>query len=155
MKCTYGASSRCVYFIYQTASDDAAKLTSWGCDETPITYIVGPLHAEQTASATVSTNDETDSSSDLSKEATIAVAVVVPIVGLTILLAAAMLFLRRRKKMASNTISVPSQVREGERSEMGQTPECVPVPTLPPYEMGDDVMRPELDSREVRHGVDY
>ncbi|KAG8361160.1 hypothetical protein FVEN_g941 [Fusarium venenatum] len=152
---TYGASLRCVYFVYQTASNDEAKLTSWGCGETPTTYIIGPLQAEQTATATAPTNDETDSRSSLSKEATIAVAVIIPVVGLAILLAAAMLFLRRRKKRASNPISVPSQVREGERSKMEQTPGCVPVPTLPPYEMGDDIMRPELDSREVRHGVNY
>ncbi|RKK83835.1 hypothetical protein BFJ71_g14768 [Fusarium oxysporum] len=150
MKCTYGASSRCLYFIYQTASDDNSKLTSWGCGETPTTYIVGPLQAEHTASATAPTNDETDSSSGLSKDATIALAVILPVVGLAILVAAAMLFIRRRKKRERNAISAPG---EGARSEMEQTTECAPVPAVPPYEMGDNVLRPELDSHEVRYGT--
>ncbi|KAI7759819.1 hypothetical protein LZL87_009142 [Fusarium oxysporum] len=150
MKCTYGASSRCLYFIYQTASDDNAKLTSWGCGETPTTYIVGPLQAEQTASATAPTNGETGSSSGLSKDAKIAIAVILTVVGLAIFVAAAMLFLRRRKKRARNAISAPS---EGVRSEMEQTTECAPIPAVPPYEMGDNVLRPELDSREVRYGT--
>ncbi|KAF4450001.1 hypothetical protein F53441_6785 [Fusarium austroafricanum] len=157
MKCTYGASSRCLYFIYQTASDDNAKLTSWGCGETPTTYIVGPLQAEQTshhtASATASTNDETDSSSGFPKDATIVLAVILPVVGLAILVAAAILFLRRRKKRARNAISAPRRAGEGARSEMEQTTECAPVPAVPPYEMGDNVLRPELDSREVRYGT--
>ncbi|RYC91426.1 hypothetical protein BFJ63_vAg5725 [Fusarium oxysporum f. sp. narcissi] len=150
MKCTYGASSRCLYFIYQTASDDNSKLTSWGCGETPTTYIVGPLQAEHTASATAPTNDETDSSSGLSKDATIALAVILPVVGLAILVAAAMLFIRRRKKRERNAISAPG---EGARSEMEQTTECAPVSAVPPYEMGDNVLRPELDSHEVRYGT--
>ncbi|KAF4441422.1 dual specificity catalytic domain containing [Fusarium acutatum] len=147
MKCTYGASSRCVYFIYQTASDDNAKLTSWGCDETPTTYIIGPLQVEQTASATASTNDETDSSDSLSEDATIVLAVILPVVGLAILVAAALLFRRRRKKRAGNEISAPGG---GARSEMEQNAECVAVPAPPPYEMDNNVLRPELDSREVR-----
>ncbi|KAM5365234.1 hypothetical protein ACJA88_012618 [Fusarium oxysporum] len=150
MKCTYGASSRCLYFIYQTASDDNSKLTSWGCGETPTTYIVGPLQAEHTASATAPTNDETDSSSGLSKDATIALAVILPVVGLAILVAAAMLFIRWRKKRERNAISAPG---EGARSEMEQTTECAPVPAVPPYEMGDNGLRPELDSHEVRYGT--
>ncbi|EXK82737.1 hypothetical protein FOQG_13011 [Fusarium oxysporum f. sp. raphani 54005] len=148
MKCTYGASSRCLYFIYQTASDDNDKVTSWGCGETPTTYIVGPLQVEQTASATAPTNDETDSNSGLSKDATIALAVILPVVGLAILVAAAMLFIRRRKKRERNAVS---RVADGARSEMEQTTECAPVPAVPPYEMGDNVLRPELDSREVRY----
>ncbi|EXA30160.1 hypothetical protein FOVG_18424 [Fusarium oxysporum f. sp. pisi HDV247] len=148
MKCTYGASSRCLYFIYQTASDDNDKVTSWGCGETPTTYIVGPLQVEQTASATAPTNDETDSNSGLSKDATIALAVILPVVGLAILVAAAMLFIRRRKKRERNVVS---RVADGARSEMEQTTECTPVPAVPPYEMGDNVLRPELDSREVRY----
>ncbi|KAG5814607.1 hypothetical protein H9Q74_012132 [Fusarium xylarioides] len=147
MKCTYGASSRCVYFIYQTATDDNAKLTSWGCDKTPTTYIIGPLQVEQTASVTASTTDEPDSSDGLSNDATIAIAVVLPVVGLAILVAAAMLFLRRRKKRASKT-SAPG---EGARSEVEQTTENAPVPVPPPYEMDDNVLRPEIDSREVRY----
>ncbi|KAL5586008.1 hypothetical protein FOBRF1_015878 [Fusarium oxysporum] len=150
MKCTYGASSRCLYFIYQTASDDNDKVTSWGCGETPTTYIVGPLQVEQTASATAPTNDETDSNSGLSKDATIALAVILPVVGLAILVAAAMLFIRRRKKRERNAVS---RVADGARSEMEQTTECAPVPAVPPYEMGDNVLRPELDSREVRYGA--
>ncbi|KAH7196079.1 protein-tyrosine phosphatase-like protein [Fusarium oxysporum] len=146
MKCTYGASSRCLYFIYQTASDDNDKVTSWGCGETPTTYIVGPLQVEQTASATAPTNDETDSNSVLSKDATIALAVILPVVGLAILVAAAMLFIRRRKKRERNAVS---RVADGARSEMEQTTECAPVPAVPPYEMGDNVLRPELDSRET------
>ncbi|EGU75887.1 hypothetical protein FOXB_13590 [Fusarium oxysporum f. sp. conglutinans Fo5176] len=146
MKCTYGASSRCLYFIYQTASDDNDKVTSWGCGETPTTYIVGPLQVEQTASATAPTNDETDSNSGLSKDATIALAVILPVVGLAILVAAAMLFIRRRKKRERNAVS---RVADGARSEMEQTTECAPVPAVPPYEMGDNVLRPELDSRET------
>ncbi|KAF6517959.1 hypothetical protein HZS61_002037 [Fusarium oxysporum f. sp. conglutinans] len=145
---TYGASSRCLYFIYQTASDDNDKVTSWGCGETPTTYIVGPLQVEQTASATAPTNDETDSNSGLSKDATIALAVILPVVGLAILVAAAMLFIRRRKKRERNAVS---RVADGARSEMEQTTECAPVPAVPPYEMGDNVLRPELDSREVRY----
>ncbi|PNP74396.1 hypothetical protein FNYG_12445 [Fusarium nygamai] len=148
MKCTYGASSRCVYFIYQTASDDSAKLTSWGCDKTPTTYIIGPLQVEQTASATASTIDEADSGSGLSKDATIAIAVVLPVIGLAILVAAAILSLRRRKKKTSNVVSAPG---ERARSEMEQTAECAPAPAPPPYEMDDDALRPELDSREVRY----
>ncbi|KAF5712371.1 LRR receptor-like serine threonine kinase [Fusarium mundagurra] len=149
MKCTYGASSRCVYFVYQTASDDSAKLTSWGCDETPTTYIIGPLQAEQTASETASTNDETDSSSGLSKDATIVLAVLLPVIGLAILLAAAMLFCQRRKKRAAgNAITAPA---EGVRSEMEQTMDGTPAPAPPPYEMDDNVLRTELDSREVRY----
>ncbi|KAF5670467.1 hypothetical protein FDENT_11226 [Fusarium denticulatum] len=150
MKCTYGASSRCVYFIYQTASDDNAKLTSWGCDKTPTTYIIGPLQVEQTASATASTNDKTDSGSGLSKDATITIAVVLPVIGLAILVAATILFLRRRKKRASNVITAPSQ---GTRPEMGQTTGCAAAPAPPPYEMDDNALRPELDSREVRYGA--
>lgn len=144
---TYGASSRCVNFIYQTASDDHAKITSWGCDKTPTTYIVGPLQAEQTSSTTTAANDERDSNSGLSKDATIILAVVLPVVGLGIVIAAAMLFLRRRKKRVANG---PKRVGGGVRSEMEQTTECAPVPVIPPYEMGDNVLRPELDSREVR-----
>jgi hypothetical protein len=72
---------------------------------------------------------------------------------LAILLAAAMLFLQRRKKRARNAISAPRRVGEGARSEMEQTTECAPVPAAPPYEMGDNVLRPELDSREVRYGT--
>ncbi|OBS22706.1 hypothetical protein FPOA_09038 [Fusarium poae] len=153
MKCTYGASSRCLYFVYQTGSEDDAKLTSWGCGETPTTYIVGPLQADQTSSATAtaSTNNGTDSSSGLSRAATIVVAVIVPVVGLAILLAAVMLFLRRRKRRASEAVIASSQVREQTRSEMDQTTDCAPVPEVPPYEMGDNTMRPELDSREVRY----
>ncbi|RBA21768.1 hypothetical protein FPRO05_00117 [Fusarium proliferatum] len=147
MRCTYGASSRCVNFIYQTASDDHAKITSWGCDKTPTTYIVGPLQAEQTSSTTTAANDERDSNSGLSKDATIILAVVLPVVGLGIVIAAAMLFLRRRKKRVANG---PKRVGGGVRSEMEQTTECAPVPVIPPYEMGDNVLRPELDSREVR-----
>ncbi|KAF5559007.1 dual specificity catalytic domain-containing protein [Fusarium mexicanum] len=150
MKCTYGASSRCLYFIYQTASDDNAKLTSWGCGETPTTYIVGPLQVEQTASATASTKDESDSSSGLSKDATIILAVILPIVGLAILVAATILLLRRRKKRTSNVITALSQ---GIRPEMGQTTEFAPDPAPPPYEIDDDALRPELDSREVRCGA--
>lgn len=60
-----------------------------------------------------------------------------------------MLFLRRRKKRTRNAISTPGQVSNGVRSEMEQTTEFVPVPAVPPYEMGDNVLRPELDSREV------
>ncbi|CAJ0555018.1 Ff.00g135310.m01.CDS01 [Fusarium sp. VM40] len=157
MKCTYGASLRCLYFIYQTASDDNAKLTSWGCGETPTTYIVGPLQAEQTsdhtALATAPTNDETDSSSGLSKDATIVLAVILPIVGLAILLSAAILFLWRRKKRPRNAISTPRQVGNGVASEMEQTTECAPVPAVSPYEMGDNVLRPELDSREMCYGT--
>ncbi|KAF4494309.1 dual specificity catalytic domain containing [Fusarium agapanthi] len=148
MKCTYGASSRCLYFIYQTASDDNVKLTSWGCGETPTTYIIGPLQVEQTAPATASTKDESDSSSGRSKEATIILAVILPVVGLAILVAATILFLRRRKKRASNVVIAASQ---GTRPEMGQTTECAPAPAPPPYEMGDNALRPELDSREVRY----
>ncbi|EWG48683.1 hypothetical protein FVEG_08377 [Fusarium verticillioides 7600] len=147
MKCTYGASSRCVYFIYQTASDDSAKLTSWGCDTRPTTYIIGPLQAEQTASATASTNDKTDSGSGLSKDATIAIAVVLPVIGLAILVAAAMLFIRRRKKKTSIVFLTPG---ERARSIMGQTTECALAPAPPSYEMGDDALRLELDSHEVR-----
>jgi LPXTG-motif cell wall-anchored protein len=154
---TYGASSRCLYFIYQTASDDNAKLTSWGCGETPTTYIVGPLQVKQnsdhTALATASTDDETDSNSGLSKEAMIVLAVILPVVGLVFLLSAAILFLRRRKKRTRNAISTPRQVGNGVRSEMEQTTECAPVPAVPPYEMGDNVLRPELDSREMCHGT--
>jgi len=123
-------------------------VTSWGCGETPTTYIVGPLQVEQTASATAPTNDETDSNSGLSKDATIALAVILPVVGLAILVAAAMLFIRRRKKRERNAVS---RVADGARSEMEQTTECAPVPAVPPYEMGDNVLRPELDSREVRY----
>ncbi|KAF5602497.1 dual specificity catalytic domain-containing protein [Fusarium pseudocircinatum] len=133
-----------------TASDDNAKLTSWGCGETPTTYIIGPLQIEQTASATASTNDKTDSGSVLSKDATIAIAVVLPVIGLAILVAATILFLRRRKKRASNVITAPSQ---GTRPEMGQTTECEPAPAPPPYEMDDNALRPELDSREIRYGA--
>ncbi|KAF4945622.1 hypothetical protein FGADI_11803 [Fusarium gaditjirri] len=149
MKCTYGASSRCLYFVYRTATNDNAKLTSWGCGETPTTYIIGPLQAEQTASATAPTNDGTDSSSGLSKDATIALAVILPVVGLAIIVAAAVLFLRRRKKRART----PSCVGKGIRSEMEQATECAPVPAVPPYELGDNALRPELDSREVRSGT--
>ncbi|KAF5603833.1 LRR receptor-like serine threonine kinase [Fusarium subglutinans] len=134
------ASSRCLYFIYQTASDDNAKLTSWGCGETPTTYIIGPLQVEQTAAATASTKDESDSSSGPSKEATIILAVILPVVGLAILVATTILLLRRRKKRASNVITAPSQ---GTRSEMGQTTDCAPAPAP-----SEDALRPELDSRE-------
>lgn len=143
---TYGASSRCVYFIYQTAADDHAKITSWGCDKTPVTYIIGPLQAEQTSSTTTAANGERDSSSGLSKDATIILAVVLPVVGLGILIAATMLFLRRRKKRVANG---PKRVGGGARSEVVQTTERAPVPAVPPYEVGDNVLRPELDSREV------
>ncbi|KAI1023805.1 hypothetical protein LB504_005043 [Fusarium proliferatum] len=147
MKCTYGASSRCVYFIYQTAADDHAKITSWGCDTTPTTYIIGPLQAEETSSTTAAADEEKDSRSGLSKDATIILAVVLPVVGLGIVIAAAVMFLRRRKKRAANG---PKRVGGGARSEMEQTTECVPVAAIPPYEMGDNILRPELDSREVR-----
>nr|RBQ96348.1 hypothetical protein FVER53263_08376 [Fusarium verticillioides] len=130
-----------------TASDDSAKLTSWGCDTRPTTYIIGPLQAEQTASATASTNDKIDSGSGLSKDATIAIAVVLPVIGLAILVAAAMLFIRRRKKKTSIVFLTPG---ERARSKMGQTTECAPAPAPPSYEMGDDAVRPELDSHEVR-----
>ncbi|KAF5640389.1 phosphatase Slingshot like [Fusarium sp. NRRL 25303] len=147
MKCTYGASSRCVYFIYQTAADDHAKITSWGCDKTPTTYIIGPLQAEETSSTTAAADDAKDSSSGLSKDATIILAVVIPVIGLGIVIAAAVIFLRRRKKRVANG---PKRVGGGARSEMEQTTERAPIPALPPYEMGDNVLRPELDSREVR-----
>ncbi|EMT71633.1 hypothetical protein FOC4_g10010145 [Fusarium odoratissimum] len=61
-----------------------------------------------------------------------------------------MLFIRRRKKRERNAVS---RVADGARSEMEQTTECAPVPAVPPYEMGDNVLRPELDSREVRYGA--
>ncbi|KAF5566562.1 hypothetical protein FNAPI_1020 [Fusarium napiforme] len=150
MKCTYGASSRCVYFIYQTASDDNAKLTSWGCDTTPTTYIIGPLQAEQTVSATASTTDESNSSPGLSKEATIILAVILPVVGLAVLIAATILFLRRRKRRLSNAITASSQ---GTRPEMGQATDFAPTPAPPPYDIDDDALRPELESREVRCGA--
>ncbi|KAF5643430.1 dual specificity catalytic domain protein [Fusarium tjaetaba] len=149
MKCAYGASSRCVYFIYQTASDDSAKLTSWGCDTTPTTYIIGPLQAEQTVSATASTTDESNSSSGLSKETTIILAVILPVVGLAVLIAATVLFLRRKRRV-SNAITAPSQ---GTRPEMGQATGFATTPALLLYEIDDDALRPELDSREVRCGA--
>ncbi|RFN48865.1 hypothetical protein FIE12Z_6920 [Fusarium flagelliforme] len=149
MKCTYGASSLCLHFIYQTASDDNAKVTSWGCGVTPTTYIIGPLQARQTshhtASVTAPANDETHSSSGLSKDATIVLAVILPVVGLAILIAAAMLFLKRRKKRTGDVISAPGQDGEGTRSEMEGVTETQPVPAIPPYEMGDSSLRPELD----------
>ncbi|SCV48398.1 uncharacterized protein FFB14_10356 [Fusarium fujikuroi] len=144
---TYGASSRCVYFIYQTAADDHAKITSWGCDKTPTTYIVGPLQAEETSSTTAAVDDERDSISGISKDAKIVLAVVLPLAGLGIIIAAAMLFLRQRKKRVANG---PKPVGGGPRSEMEQTTERAPVTAVPPYEMGNNVLRPELDSREVR-----
>jgi LPXTG-motif cell wall-anchored protein len=77
----------------------------------------------------------------------IAIAVILPVTGLAILVAAAMLFIRRRKKKTSNVMLAPG---ERARSEMEQTTECAPAPAPPSYEMGDDALRPELDSREVR-----
>ncbi|KAH8750675.1 hypothetical protein F5882DRAFT_445589 [Hyaloscypha sp. PMI_1271] len=40
MKCTYGLRSECITFIRQTADNDPAKVTSWGCGETPTAYII-------------------------------------------------------------------------------------------------------------------
>ncbi|CAG7558812.1 unnamed protein product [Fusarium equiseti] len=158
MKCTYGASSLCVHFIYQTGFDDNAKVTSWGCGVTPTTYIIGPLEARQTshhtASATAWMNDETDSNSGLSKDATIILAVVLPVLGLAILIAGVMLFIKQRKKRAHNNTSEPRQVGNGVRSQMQPTTVCATVVAVPPYEMGDNVSRPELDGRGIHNRTD-
>ena len=151
---TYGTASVCLHFIFQTASDDNAKITSWGCGITPTTYIIGPLEAKQTShdttSATAPANDETHSSSGLFKDVTIILAVILPALSLAILIVAAILFLRRRKKKAGDVILAPGQDGGGTRSGMRGTPECEPVTAVSPYEMGDSSLRPELDSRVVR-----
>ncbi|KAJ4115381.1 hypothetical protein NW768_011233 [Fusarium equiseti] len=63
-----------------------------------------------------------------------------------------MLFIRRCKKRAGDMISAAVQDGEGTRSEMDGTTECQSITSVPPYEMGDNSLRPELDSRVDRYG---
>jgi len=69
MYSTYGEANKCVTFVRQTASDDTAKITSWGCDSTSTVYII---IAEATAAAGVSSVIASESSGVPSKSATTA-----------------------------------------------------------------------------------
>ncbi|KAH7000432.1 hypothetical protein EDB80DRAFT_895680 [Ilyonectria destructans] len=116
MQCTYGASSRCVAFVRQTASDDPSKLTSWGCQPTTTTYIIDPPVASRTnvalsgttaatvastaSSATISNGSGgggKSASSGLSTDGKIILGVLLPVLGITALVGL-FFYLRRRNR---------------------------------------------------------
>ncbi|KAH7140887.1 hypothetical protein EDB81DRAFT_900389 [Dactylonectria macrodidyma] len=145
MQCTYGASSRCVAFVRQTASDDPSKLTSWGCQETTTTYIIDPPLAARTgaigdvtssggSSATESSKSSSTSStpspgsSGLSTDAKIILGVLIPVLGIAVL-AGVFLYFRRRKQRKRGSVE-PAQ-RPQEREHIDSTPEvALPPPTI-------------------------
>lgn len=113
---TYGASSRCVAFVRQTASDDPSKLTSWGCQETTTTYIIDPPVAARTNAAVSGTTAATatstassatisngsggggkSTSSGLSTDGKIILGVLLPVIGIAALVGL-FFYLRRRNR---------------------------------------------------------
>jgi hypothetical protein len=104
--------------------DDESKITSWGCGETPTTYILEPVAAARTgtvasASATESSSKSSDSSG-LSQGATVAIAVVIPIVVLAIIAALAVFFLRRRRQHQTQNVDGGQNSPERLKPNMGQ-----------------------------------
>ncbi|KAH6896016.1 hypothetical protein B0T10DRAFT_230541, partial [Thelonectria olida] len=146
---TYGASSRCLQFVMQTASDDDYKITSWGCGETPATFILEPVAAARTgtvasASATESSSESSDSSG-LSQGATIAIAVVIPIVVLAIVAALAVFFLRRRRRHKAQGVDGDQMSPERLKPDMQRQ-----MPSeRGPHEMENSEWVHELENHEL------
>ncbi|KAH8694335.1 hypothetical protein GQ44DRAFT_719480 [Phaeosphaeriaceae sp. PMI808] len=117
MKCTYGLSSECLTFIRQTADDDTAKVTSWGCGERPTSWIIV---AESSSLSTTSSSFRSQtaaqytsrlpsqsfssmpSSSGLSMGGKVGLGVGVAVGGLIILGAVASIFYRAGKRSRGN-----------------------------------------------------
>ncbi|KAI5463560.1 hypothetical protein BGZ63DRAFT_442170, partial [Mariannaea sp. PMI_226] len=155
MSCTYGSSSYCLKFVIQTAADDAAKITSWGCGPTHTTFILEPFKATQTSTAvSTKTSEPTSTSSGLSHDATIILAVVLPVVFIAILAILAIFFLRWRKQRMMervNSAPVSEKVGEMQRHQLttdGGVHEMENSEWV--HEMENSQLRAELEGYEIR-----
>ncbi|KAH7144319.1 hypothetical protein B0J13DRAFT_42174 [Dactylonectria estremocensis] len=135
MQCTYGASSRCVAFVRQTASDDPSKLTSWGCQETTTTYIINPPLAARTgtigdgtasgdssatehSTSSSTSNKSSSGTSGLSTDAKIILGVLIPVLSIAVL-AGAFLYFRRRRQVRQESVE-PAQPPKREKISTGR-----------------------------------